>query len=129
MEEKSVCSLTGIIDPRVEKAIELVQDDPRRSTADVAHSVGLSRSRLQHLIQTQTGATLRALRTAARITQAIRLLEDTTLSVKEIAVRLGYSQSSPFVRHFRRHIGKTPADWRKQQKMSINSTFGQRNAP
>jgi AraC family transcriptional regulator of arabinose operon len=113
MEEKPVCSLTRTVDPRVEKATELVKDDPRRSIAEVAQIVGLSPSRLQHLVKAQRNITLRQVRTGARVAQATQLLEETTLSVKEISVRLGYSHPPAFVREFRKRLGKTPLGWRK----------------
>ncbi len=43
---------------------------------------------------------------------AIRLLEDRTLSVEEIAHRIGYSAPANLLRAFRKWTGTTPASFR-----------------
>ena len=48
----------------------------------------------------------------ARRRDAIRLLEETTLSVEEIASRVGYTAHGNFIRAFRRWTGQTPAAFR-----------------
>jgi AraC-like DNA-binding protein len=123
MEEKSVCSIAGTIDPRVERAIELVRADPRRSRTDLAQAVGLSPSHLGHLIKTQATTTLREIKIAARMTEAVRLVERSTLSTKEISGQLGYSHPSSFVRAFKRHLGEAPMVWRQAHKMVTVSRF------
>ncbi|TAK32705.1 MAG: AraC family transcriptional regulator [Saprospiraceae bacterium] len=44
--------------------------------------------------------------------EALRLLEETDLSVKEIAFRLGFEDASYFNRFFKKHFGKTPSEMR-----------------
>ena len=43
-------------------------------------------------------------------------LEDSNLEIVQIALLLGYSNSSAFTRAFRRWSGTTPANWRKSHK-------------
>lgn len=50
----------------------------------------------------------------ARRRDGIRLLEDPTLNLDEIAHRLGYSASSNFLRAFRRWTGVTPGRYRER---------------
>jgi AraC-like DNA-binding protein len=52
----------------------------------------------------------------ARRRDSIRLLEETNLSVEEIASRVGYTAHGNFIRAFRRWTGKTPAAYRSQPK-------------
>jgi AraC-like DNA-binding protein len=109
-------------DHRLKKAFELIEADPSLSVAELAQSINLSPSRLEHLVQAQTHIRLRAFIRHRRLKLAISLLESTFLSVKEISARVGYSSAASFARMFRKQMGKTPTTWR-QQKMHTNSRF------
>lgn len=111
-EDNSACPNRLSLDPRVEKAFELIWAEPCRRLSEVARMVGLSQSRLQHLIRIRKHVSFRQVRSQARVGRAIHLLERTTLSVKEISARLGYSHPPAFVRAFRRSLGKMPLEWR-----------------
>lgn len=51
------------------------------------------------------------------------MLEDTTLSINEIAINLHYSDARSFIRAFKRWCDETPACWRKAQVSPVyNST-------
>jgi AraC-like DNA-binding protein len=52
----------------------------------------------------------------ARKRDSIRLLEDRTLNLEEIASRLGYSASANFSRAFRKWTGLTPGAFRQQAR-------------
>lgn len=53
-----------------------------------------------------------------RIEQACALLLDTTLSVTEIALAVGFSSGSHFIQHFRKALGITPFAYRKRNATS-----------
>ena len=46
---------------------------------------------------------------------ALRYLEDTTVTVGELALQLGFSDTSNFVRAFRKWTGKTPGQYRDER--------------
>ena len=48
-----------------------------------------------------------------RIEYAERLLGSTTLTVREIAERCGYSSEYVFMRQFKKYCGQTPSEYRK----------------
>lgn len=50
----------------------------------------------------------------ARTRDSMRFLADQSLSINEVAVRLGYTDPASFTRAFRRWTGKTPRDWRSE---------------
>ena len=52
--------------------------------------------------------------TEYRIQQAVRLLEETTIPVREIAFRVGYADAGYFSKVFKRHVGVTPSDYRNR---------------
>lgn len=49
-----------------------------------------------------------------RMSEACRLLETTTLSVKEIAYSVGFKDNIHFMKIFKRYLDKTPSEYRKQ---------------
>lgn len=51
--------------------------------------------------------------TLLRIERAKELLRETDLSVKEISGAVGYFDVPGFVRRFKKYIGTTPAQYRK----------------
>jgi AraC-like DNA-binding protein len=44
------------------------------------------------------------------------LLSDTEESIITVAARVGYNNVSYFNRMFKRHVGKTPSDFRRETK-------------
>ena len=64
------------------------------------------------LIKRSTGQTFIQLLTNIRIDNAKQLLRDTSLTVLEIALQVGYESSDHFIRTFRRHCGNTPNEYR-----------------
>lgn len=48
-----------------------------------------------------------------RLRQACELLIHTKLSVREIAEKVGFSGYAWFITRFRKHIGKSPLQYRK----------------
>jgi AraC-like DNA-binding protein len=58
------------------------------------------------------GTSFSAIRDDVRLQRALLLLDDRTLSVGEIATRLGYSELPNFTRAFRKWTGRTPVSYR-----------------
>lgn len=63
---------------------------------------------------TEQGLTFSRLLDQAREAQALVLLANQTLSLKQVASRLGYSSTSSLVRAFRRWQNNTPVNYRRQ---------------
>lgn len=82
------------------------------SAASLLHVSGRTLKRkLQH-----SGVTYMQLLDEARIRDSTRFLADHSLSINEVALRLGYTDPASFTRAFRRWTGKTPRDWRLVHK-------------
>ena len=62
------------------------------------------------------GMGYRAITNEIRFEIARQLLEDTTVSLGEIAAALDYSEASAFTRAFRRWSGETPTAWRAKHR-------------
>jgi AraC-like DNA-binding protein len=87
----------------------------------VAASVGLSRSRFEHLFREQTGMCFTKALRDLRLAKAVSLLGDPNRRVKEAAGLCGYSSTASFSKAFRRGFGRAPSYYRR-------STFGQQIA-
>jgi len=50
------------------------------------------------------------------LSQACAQLLHTSLPVSQLAEQLGWSDTTHFIRQFKKHMGLTPAAWRKTHK-------------
>lgn len=84
----------------------------RISLKDVARSVGLTPGHLTTVVGKKTGRTVLEWISEHRMTEARRLLVKTDLAIEEVGRRVGYGDTSYFVRHFKRVHDTTPRNWR-----------------
>jgi YesN/AraC family two-component response regulator len=82
------------------------------SLTDVAQAVGYSPAYLTHLMQTQTGRTVKRWIAERRMAEARLLLSTTAQSVGQIAEAVGYADTSYFIRQFRQVHQASPQAWR-----------------
>jgi transcriptional regulator GlxA family with amidase domain len=102
------------MDRRIEVVITSMEAQCSRSweVAELANLVNLSGSRLRHLFKQETGTTPAQYLKAVRLRKAGMLLRTTFMSVKEIAMTVGLTTASYFVREFRKSYGMTPTAYR-----------------
>ncbi len=81
----------------------------------LARLAGLSRTHFGELFKDQTGCSPREYLHLLRIHQGCRLLSDSTLSVKEIAARIGYHDLFHFSRQFKAFQGISPSEYRQMR--------------
>ena len=84
----------------------------------IAGELALSRSRFQHLYSDTFGTSVTQDLIRSRIQYASNLLRQTELSVDEIAQICKYSNTSYFIRQFKKMMGVTPNTYRNTQKKS-----------
>lgn len=84
------------------------------TSASTAAALCISERTLRRELQAE-GTSFRELLNAIRMDAACRHLETSPLAVEEIAWRLGYEESTNFVRAFRRHMGLTPQQYRRSR--------------
>ena len=75
---------------------------------EIARRLGISQRGLENRCAAAAGRSPQDLYAAIRMSEARRLVEDTPLSVTEIAGRVGYGDASAMTRRFRRSFGVTP---------------------
>ena len=67
---------------------------------------------LRHAFRKAFGCSPREMMQSLRIQQAKNLLLETSLSVKEISLRVGYTRQHEFTRAFRQQVGTAPTVWK-----------------
>jgi AraC family transcriptional regulator, arabinose operon regulatory protein len=115
-------------DYRIRKVLQSVQGDPSKTVLELAHAVNLSASRLGHLFRAQVGTDLNSFLRHARLERAAKLLQQTEMSIKEIAATIGYRHSSSFDRGFEKKFDVAPADYRRRHRALMDYAFEARMA-
>ena len=82
------------------------------SVAEAARLSGMSEPRFMKLFKQVAGMTLIAYLHHVRLSNAARLLKETTLSIAEIADRAGFSDQSYFDKRFKKSFGQAPTAFR-----------------
>jgi len=81
---------------------------------DYAALQSLHPSYLNNVIKSKTGKSITTWITEKTIAEARSLLQQSSLSIKEIAYLLGFVESTHFSNYFKKHTDASPADYRKQ---------------
>jgi AraC family transcriptional regulator, regulatory protein of adaptative response / methylphosphotriester-DNA alkyltransferase methyltransferase len=97
-----------------EEATEIVDREyaAELSLDDIARRVASSRRQLQRAYAEIGGTTFRDHLTRVRMEKAAEMLSTRTMTVREVAHRVGYRQPAQFAKAFRRHLGVAPSDFR-----------------
>ncbi len=82
---------------------------------DLARHVGMSEDYLTYCFRQELGMTPIDYLNRYRVLQAQRLLVDTDKSITTIALDVGFSSSSYFSRMFRRQVGQSPEEYRRNR--------------
>ena len=95
-------------------AVAIVEREYARDVAldDLARRVASSRRQLQRAYAEIGGTTFRDHLTAVRMERAAELLTRRTITVREVAHRVGYRQPAQFAKAFRTHHGLSPSEYR-----------------
>lgn len=86
------------------------------SLKELAKKFYLTENYLSAYIRQQSGRTYTELVASKRIRLAQKLLRQTSLSIQEIAERVGYSEYSHFSKLFKKKVGCTLSEYRKNYK-------------
>jgi AraC family transcriptional regulator len=106
------------MDRRIETAIKIIETEVDRNipVSELAERVRLSISHFIRLFRAETSLSPKQYMRSVRMKQAEVLLDDSFLSVKEIAATVGIGDRSHFSRDFKRLHGKTPTNFRDRER-------------
>ena len=112
IEEERRCSGNVIC----EQAIRIIQKeyaDPMLSLTSVSSMIAVSPNYLSTLIKKNTGSTFKDLLTEQRIESAKDMLLRTSMKIREIAEKCGYSDQHYFSYCFKKYVGISPNECRR----------------
>ncbi len=98
---------------RFKKMVEERLSDSNLSVEDLAADMGLSRVQLYRKVKALTGNSPIDLLRKARLAQAQKLLQESELSVSEIAYQVGFASPSYFTKCYKDEFGTVPGEVRK----------------
>jgi AraC-like DNA-binding protein/mannose-6-phosphate isomerase-like protein (cupin superfamily) len=109
--------LSALNDPRISKALKLMQDSPKNdwTLESLASEIGMSRSVFFNQFKKLVHETPLSYLTNWRIRQAQKLLIANNSNISEIAANVGYQSESAFNRIFKSKTGQTPAVYRRSK--------------
>ncbi len=101
---------------RIKKYVSQNYENPWLSIKEIADAMGKSVSNICVVFKRETGITLNQFLTDVRIDAAKTLLDNPRNSIKTVAEKSGYTDSSYFTRIFKKHTGMTPSEYRGEVK-------------
>ena len=104
----------AVDDRRLQRAVAYIHDNiaEELSLDEIASEAAISRFHFVRAFRKAFGISPYQYVIHERMERAKILLKTTRLPVAEVAARVGYDDVSRFGRHFRRHVGTTPAAFR-----------------
>jgi transcriptional regulator GlxA family with amidase domain len=88
------------------------------SSEQIAKLMSVSKRQLSRIVQKRYGTTLRHVIMKKRLSVAAVMLENTHVSIQEIANNVGFNDVSVFRREFRSYYCATPTEYRELMKNS-----------
>lgn len=88
--------------------------DPELDLRRVANTLPMSPAQLSRILNQQVGVSFRQLLRRTRIEEAKRMLASRRFSVKEVAARVGFTDSHYFSRSFKAHTGLSATEYQQQ---------------
>lgn len=104
--------------PYVDRALSFIQDnayDKNISLNLVADEIGISPFYLSRLFKSFLGITFINMLTNIRMAKALELVSTTRLQVQEIALEIGYPNTTYFCKVFKKYTGKSISEYRLEK--------------
>lgn len=113
-KEPELCSLD--IKGKVERVKQFAERnfDKKVTLKDAADLVALSSKYLSRIFSQETGVGFAEYRTEIKMNKAKEMLESTGYNVDQISAKLAYENTESFIRAFKKSLGCTPTEYRKQ---------------
>lgn len=106
------------LEDKVMKAVEYIRNHYMQdiSLVSLARHLFISANYLSKIFKDTTGYTFISYLNNVRIKESQRLLKETSLSIEQIARKVGYGSATHFERVFKNHTGTTPIKFRKAEE-------------
>ena len=117
--EPSRITFSSIDEELLKKAITHIEsniDNPEYDVDAFVSDMAISRTLLYRKINDITGMSIKEFILDMRLKRSAQLLEDSQLTISEIAVRTGFNDSKYFSVCFKRHYGVSPSQFKKKSE-------------
>lgn len=98
--------------------------DKKVSLEDAAAQIALSPKYLSRIFKRETGMGFAEYRAEVKIFKAKELLQNTGYNVNQISNKLAYENTESFIRVFKKCLGCTPSEYRKQSQNNVKTVSG-----
>ncbi|MBQ9211581.1 MAG: response regulator [Clostridia bacterium] len=104
--------------PYIDQIISYITDHLTEpiAIADIADVLHLNAQYVMRIFKKEVGCPILQYIIAKRIALAVRYLEETSISVADVAILCGFDNYSYFIRIFKRYTNETPIVYRKNAK-------------
>ena len=108
---------TGIFHPGLIDCVELMEANVEQplSTLELASMVSISKRQLERLFRAHLQTTPTHYYQQIRLKAGRKLLEQTSMTVLDIAVACGFASAGHFSKRFRAHFGESPSEVRNRK--------------
>ena len=119
LQQIEMLQRAGNVENIVENVKKYIEGHIREkiSRTDIAEYVALSENYLSRLFHKETGMSISDYILQKRLNMAKKLLIQTNMSISGIGETVGYETTAYFIRLFKRELGITPKEYRKQMRI------------
>ena len=105
-----------VLAQKIERLLDMdkVYQEPTYSRSDLARELNVAETAISRVINIYFGKSFPQLLNERRVTDAQRLLRETSAPVKQVAEEVGFNSMATFNRVFREATGQTPTEYRAQ---------------
>lgn len=96
----------------IEKYIEENYADPSMGLNKISDEFKISESYFSHMFKEKTGVNFSTYLENIRMSEAVRLIKETNISLNELYINVGYNNANTFRRAFKKIYGVTPSSMR-----------------
>ena len=117
----------SIIENAIQKACLIIRDNPVKNLniEELARDLKVNYSLFRKAFKKYTGLSPMQYHTTLRMKQAVHLLTNTDLSVKEISFNLGFCSVFYFSKLFKQKTNRTPSEFRRNNRNQGTRDMGQ----
>jgi AraC-like DNA-binding protein len=107
-------SASGVLDPALKQAVKLIDDRffEDLDLAQISMTVGVHQRTLQRRFEKELGLGPKRYLSMVRVEESKKLLQESSMSITQIAYEVGFGSFSRYVDAFRSFTGTLPSDYR-----------------
>lgn len=102
---------------KIRQYIEEHLTDQNLNQSALAERFGMSQSSISKIFKKEWDINMLDFINQARVTECMKLLRETTLSLPEIAEKIGFTNSNTLIRLFKKYQSITPSQYRQLERM------------